>query len=268
MSASFPQHVSLLTTWLDRRTAIDGDIEKRLLNVQGKAASQSRDRTYVERVISSCFFDSPGLPHTLAQLRGQLVSAHVADGFEPVVLEQRSHTLDPVGLIFRAYNDWDRHRWPGRNGRVAFAQTLYSIFILQQLEHLSLRIWDNGDANAGERLQDVQSLLSRLNSDDHSNVLVRDARWLIQTAQGPLTRHLHPYFKIACHISSSLTDSDRLEVHKAGVKLTGGHLRSQLRYRAGETGRAVDDPEVLVNANTSSTRSTGRRRCLSARWLH
>jgi hypothetical protein len=250
MTGSFSQHVSLLSAFLDRRSQIVDDIAKRLVNVQGKPR---RERSHIQRAFESCFFGTPGLPHTLAQLRGQLASAHVADGFEPVVLEQRSHQLDPVGLIFRACDHWDRHRWPGRNGRVAFAQTLYSIFILQQLEHLSMRIWDEGDAGAGDRLQNVQSLLSRLNSDNHSNVLVRDTRWLIQTAQGPLTRHLHPYFKIACHISSSLTGSDRLEVHKAGVKLAGGHLRSQLRYRAGETGHPVDDPEVLAITRNSNS---------------
>src|SRR4029453_4848153 len=106
---------------------------------------------------------------------------------------------------------------------------------------------------AGDRLQNVQSLLNRLNSDNHSNVLVRDARWLIQTAQGPLTRHLHPYFKIACHISSSLTGSDRLEVPKAGVKLTGGHLPVQLRYRASEKGGAGDEPEGLAIPRNSNS---------------
>src|SRR5262249_47811180 len=253
MSVSFSENVSLLSAWLDRRKPIVDQIEKRLLNVQGKATSRSRDRAYFDRAISSCFFDTPGLPGTLTQLKGQLAAAHVASGFESVLLEQRSHQLDVVEMVFRAYDHWTRQRWPGRNGRLGFAQTLYTVFVLQQLEHLSLRIWDDGDDTAGERLQDVQSLLNRLNSEDHSNVLVRDARWFIQTAQGPLTRHLQPYFEVAQHVSSSLTDSDRLEVHKAGVKLAGGHLRSQLRYRAGETGRVVDDPEVLsITRNSNS----------------
>jgi len=253
MTFSFPDHLSLLAAFLDRRRQITDDIEGRLLNVQGKATSQSRDRTYVERVISSCFFDTPGLPHTLSGLRGQLLSAHLLDGFEPVRLEHRSDQLDAVALVLRAYDHWDRHRWPGRNGRLALAQALYAVFILQQLELLSLRVWDDGNASAGDRLREVQSLLDKLNGTTGSAVFVRDARWLIQTAQGLLTRHLQPYFRIAELISSSFTESDRLEIHKAGLRLGGGHLRSQLRYRAGETGRTADDPEVLAITRNSSS---------------
>src|SRR5262245_28607549 len=156
MFVSFSEHVSLLSAWLDRRSLIVEDIEKRLLNVQGKATSHSRHRAQFEQVLGSCFFDSPGLPRTFLPLMGQLASAHVADGFEAVMLERRSHQLDAIELLFRAYEHWDHSRWPGRNGRIAFAQTLYCVWMLRQLEYLSLRIWDDG--NAGDRLQEVQSL--------------------------------------------------------------------------------------------------------------
>ena len=43
---------------------------------------------------------------------------------------------------------------------------------------------------AADRLQEIQRLLDRLNDASRPDVFVRDARWLIQTAQGPLTRHL------------------------------------------------------------------------------
>ena len=195
MIASFPEHVTLLSVFLDRRTRIIDDIEQRLLNVQGKAAARNRDRADVERVFSACFFAVEGLSRSLSQLKGQLASAHVADGFEPVTLERRSHQLDAVELIFRAYDRWDRHRWPGRNGRLVFAQTLYCVYLLHHLEQLTLRIWDTGNGQAEQRLRHVQSLLDGLNATAGANILVRDARWLIQTAQGPLTRHLQPYFK-------------------------------------------------------------------------
>ena len=253
MIASFSEHVSLLLLFLNRRVRIIDDIEQRLLNVQGKAAARNRNRADVERIFSACFFEVEGLPRALSQLKGQLASAHVADGFEPVTLEHRSYQLDAVELIFRAYDHWDRHRWPGRNARLVFAQTLYCVHLLHHLEQLTLRIWDQGNDQAGERLRDVQSLLDRLNATAGAHILVRDARWLIQTAQGPLTRLLQPYFKIAALISSSLSDADRLEVHKAGAKLTGGHLRSQLRYRAGESGRAAADPEVLAITRNSNS---------------
>jgi hypothetical protein len=83
--------------------------------------------------------------------------------------------------------------------------------------------------------------------------LVRDARWLIQTAQGPLTRHLLPYFRIARQISGSFTDAQRCELHKAGAKLAGGHLRSQRRYRMWDTHLAIDDPAVLAVTRNSNS---------------
>lgn len=253
MIISFPDHVSLLTWFLERRGQIADEIETRLLNVQGKAASRSRNRAEIERVFNSCFFESGGLPRAFSGLRGQLAAAHLADGFEPVMLEQRSHQLDTVDLVQRAYDYWGRDRWPGRNGRLTFARVLYGVFMLQQLEHLSLRIWDEGNADAGDCLRQIQSLLDTLNGASGSNVFIRDARWLIQTAQGALTRHLQPYFTVAERISSSLSSADRLEVHKAGAKLAGGHLRSQLRYRAAEQGLAADDPQVLAITRNSNS---------------
>lgn len=253
MTVSFPDHVSLLTAFLDRRSQIADDIDTRLLNVHGKPALQTSDRAGLDRLFLSCFFAAADLPRALSQLKGQLALAHVGDGFEPVRLEHRSDQLDAVDLVFRAYHHWECHRWPGRPGRLAFAETLFSVFLLQQLEYLSLRIWDDGNERAGDCLRDVQSLLDRLNAASGSKAFVRDARWLIHTAQGPLTRHLQPYFTIAAHISSSLADADRLDVHKAGVKLAGGHLRSQLRYRTAETGREPDDPEVLATTRNSNS---------------
>src|SRR5262249_15144606 len=151
--------------------------------------------------------------------------------------------LDPLELVARAYQHWQRHRWPGRNGRLAYAWTLYAVFLLRQLEYLSLRLWDEGAHHAAFRLTDVQRLLDDLNAATPP-IFARDARWLIQTAQGPLTRHLEPYFTIAERVTESLTASDRLEVHKAGARLAGGHLRSQLRYRAWSADRPIDDPEL------------------------
>ena len=252
MTISFRDHLSLLTFFLDRRPRIVDDIEKRLLNVQGKALLRSPTREDVERMIAACFFETAGIPRALSALNGQLAAAHAGDGFEPVMLDQRSHQLEPVDLLYRAYDHWGHRRWPGRNGRLAFADALFCSFLLQQLEHLSLRVWDAGNACAGDRLHEIQSLLDVLNTPSGSNVFIRDARWLIQTAQGALTRNLQPYFNTAERISSSFSDSDRLEIHKAGAKLAGGHLRSQLRYRAAERGLAADDPNVLAITRNSN----------------
>jgi hypothetical protein len=84
-------------------------------------------------------------------------------------------------------------------------------------------------------------------------VYVRDVRWLVQTAQGPLTKYLDPYFRIATHISESFTEAIRIGLHAAGAKLAGGHLRSQLRYRALEGERPIDDPVNLAIARNSNS---------------
>lgn len=251
--SAFSNHVELLTALLDRGRSIVEQIENRLLNVQGRDAARIRDYRLFQQPLETCIFDAAQLPSALAALKGQLAASHVADGFEPVPLERTSHELNPGELIVRALDYWERHRWPGRNGRLAFARVLYAAFMLRQLEALSLRVWDDGHERAGERLADVQGLLDGLEAAAAPVVLVRDARWLIQTGQGPLTRHLAPYFRIADRIAASFTDHCRLVIHTAGAKLAGGHLRSQLRYRSAERGLTVDDPAVLALTRNSNS---------------
>jgi len=253
MTGSFADHVALLSHVLDRRTDIVDAIENRVLNVQAKRTSRGMTRRDVERMLHACVFEASGLTTDASRLEGQLAAAHIADGFVPVPLDGSSHELDPAELTARAYEHWDDHRWPGRNGRVAYARTLYFIFVLRRLEHLSLRVWDDGRDAAENRIREVQRLLDKLNDATSPDAFVRDARWLIQTAQGPLTRHLQPYFRVAERISESFADEYRLGIHSAGARLAGGHLRSQLRFRSGETGLPVDHPDVLsVTRNSNS----------------
>ena len=47
-----------------------------------------------------------------------------------------------LSLSFVRASYWDSTRWPGTNGRLDYANNLYAVFMLRQLEHLSLRIWD------------------------------------------------------------------------------------------------------------------------------
>src|SRR5262245_34781170 len=213
MSFSFPSHIELLEQLLAGRGGIVDGIESQLLSARGKATARNGDRSSIVEIFDGCFFESPALSRHLCLLKGQLPAARLADGFEPVRSDGYARELDPVELILRAWHYWEQTRWPGRNGRIDYAQRLYEVFILGQLEQLSLRIWDQGNDLATERLQHVQRLLDRLNVNMRSP-LVRDARWLIQTAQGPLTKHLKPYFTTAAKVSESLSDSDRLELHK------------------------------------------------------
>jgi hypothetical protein len=252
MAFSFAAHVALFTRFLDRRPQILEAIESRLLNVQGKEVSRAAARGDINQILSSCFFDS-SLSPDLAQLRDQLSTAHRTDGFEPVPQQGRAHDFEPAQLVVLAYAFWTNSRWPGRNVRLAYAQTIYSSFVLRQLEQLTLRIWDDGTDRAKAGLQEIQRLLDRLNQLSGTDPFVRTAPWLLQTAQGPLTRHLQSYFAIAERIAGSFEDTERLDIHRAGALLAGGHLRSQLRYRARESQRSPDDPDVLsVTRNSNS----------------
>lgn len=257
---SFSAHVALLDQFLVRRSEIVERIEERLLNVRGKETEHIRNRAHFDRLLNDCFFTLPGLTAELARLKGQLAAMHRADGFEPIQLDRFSVEFDPLELIVRAYEHWGAHFWPGRRGRLAWAEVVYSVFFIRQFENLRLRIWDDGNTRAGDRLQELQTLLDRLNAIDAQEgsrpVFVRDIRWLVQTAQGALTKHLEPYFRIAERISLSFTDSVRLGIHAAGARLAGGHLRSQVLYRALETGCSVDDPENLAVARNSNSMDT------------
>jgi hypothetical protein len=253
MTVPFADHVALFDQFLTRRREIVERLDSQLLNVRGKDITRNRDRRHFERLLNACFFDLARLPPELAGLKGQLAARHMADGFAPIQADQYANELDPLQLIVYAYGYWDHHRWPGSSGRLTYAGTIYAVFILRQLEYLSLRIWDDGNEHAGDRLRDVQHLLDRLNAPVATSVFVRDARWLMQTAQGPLTRYLHPYFEVADRIAGSLTESSRLEIHRAGAALAGGHLRSRLRYRMWETGRSLDDPEILAITRNSNS---------------
>ena len=249
----FAQHVESLNQFLDRRQHIVERIERDLLNVRDKDVSRIRDDKYFDQRLTSCFFESPGLARDWLRVNGQLAAAHVADGFEPVQLDGTSGEFDPLQLILQAYRHWERTRWPGKSGRLSYAQTIYVVFLIRQLERLSLRIWDERDDRAPARLVELQGLLGRLNEDRSPVVLIRDIHWLMQTAQSPLTRQLLPYFKVAEQVAETLGGPSRLEFHRAGAKLAGGHLRSQLRYRMWDTDRTIDDPEVLAITRNSNS---------------
>ena len=263
MRFPFIDHIGLLEQFLAGRQVIAGELERQLFSTRGKATAQNGDRESIADIFDACFFESPTISQRFAGLKGQLDAAHLAEGFEPARHDGYSRALDPVELVLRACQYWDSTRWPGTNGRLAYAQCLYAVVILRQLERLSLRIWDPstapgaGESNdeAAERLQRVQRLLDLLNATGrsaHEIRLLRDARWLIQTAQGPLTRHLRPYFTTAANVAA-LSGDVNLEIHRAGAVLAGGHLRSQLRRLSSRTGWAFDDPQLIALTRSSNS---------------
>lgn len=263
----FSNHVVLLNLFLSRRNDIVERIEhllnaqrheivhqiRHLLDPAATNATRRQEYKHFEKKLNACFFGLPGLSDTLVRLEGELSAKRLADGLRP--FERSSNgDCDPLELIARAIVYWDNNRWPGRNGRLKYAHTIYSVFVLQQLEHLWLRAWDDGNSMAGNHFAEIQGLLNRLNDTKPANcpVCVRDARWLLQTAQSPITRELRPYFVIAEHVRKSFSDFARLEIHKAGARMAGGHVRSQMLIKLRGSTLGIRDPEFLSGMRSFS----------------
>src|SRR5499427_8726065 len=185
----FQAHVDLLHFFLGRRDEIVERIQG-LLNAQGKPAHYLQDGSLLSRHFEDCFFTLPGVTDSQSRLRGQLEEAHWAGGFRPRVIPGlHNGPADPAEMMMRAFHLWRQTRWPGRNGRVRYAHTLFNLYVIRFLALLSMRVWEGGPESAGDRLLQVQAVLDRLwtSSPADQPVLVRDARWLIPLAQSPAT---------------------------------------------------------------------------------
>ncbi|HEY8521621.1 MAG TPA: hypothetical protein VIN61_16230, partial [Gammaproteobacteria bacterium] len=212
------------------------------------------DRPLLARYLEDCFFTLPGLPPDGARLRGQLEAVHWARGFKPRELPGMHNDLvDPAEMMRRAFHLWGQTRWPGRNGRVRYAHTLFNLYLLRQLALLVMRAWDAGPGDAGARLAQTQEVLDslwKLGPADQPP-LVRDARWLIPVAQSPGTDQLLPYFEVAEEIAASFATEDHVAIQDAVVRLAGGHLRSYLHYYVTQKGMDLDDAELVLTTRKS-----------------
>src|SRR5262245_54280520 len=248
----FQAHIELLQFFLARRTDIAERIEA-LLNAQRKPTEYLQDDQLLSRYCEDCFFI--GATESQSRLRGQLEEAQRASGFRPREMPGLHNGLvDPAELMVRGFHLWQQTRWPGRNGRVRYAHTLFNLSVIRCLELLSMRLWDAGLSSAGERLLQIQNALDALwtGAPADQPVLVRDARWLIPLAQSPATDDLGAYFDVAEKIAGSFAADDRLEIHKASVCMAAGHLRSQIRYHSLKKGVALNEHSVVVNTRTTN----------------
>lgn len=249
----FQAHVELLRSFLRQRPAIVERIQAGL-NAQQKPSYLLQDRSQLARQFEDCFFAAPLNGREHAVMRGQLQQAHWSTGFRPRDMPGIPNEMfDPADMMARAFQLWQQTRWPGRNGRVRFAQTLFNLYVVRCLTLLNMRMWDAGPGDAGGRLALIQHVLDSLwqTSPADQPVLVRDARWLVPVAQSPTTDELAPYFHVAAKIAGSLTERDRLEIHKAAVMMAGGHLRSQLRH-FNMQGTPLDDHGLLLTTRRSN----------------
>ena len=250
----FQAHIELLEFFLAHRDEIVERIQG-VLNAQRKPIQYLQDGSLLSRHFEDCFFTLTGITHSQSRLRGQLEEAHWASGFRPRELPGLHNGLvDPAEMMIRGFHLWRQTRWPGRNGRVHYAHTLFNLYVIQCLELLSMRIWDAGSSGAGDRLSQVQGVLDQLwkNTTADQPVLVRDARWLIQMAQSPATDELGAYFEVAQQIAESLSEADRIEIHKAGVRMAAGHLRSQIRHNSMKKGVSLNEKSLVLSTRNSN----------------
>jgi len=250
----FAAHIQLLRLFLAQRDSIAARILE-LLNAQQKPLHYQQDRIQLSRVFEDCFFRLPALTPGQTALRGQLRAVHRAHGFVPAAIPgMHNDVVDPAEMMVRAFQVWRMTRWPGRNGRARYAGTLFNLFIIQNLELLSLRLWDAGSEAAGDRLAQLQAALDELwkSSPPDQPVLLRDARWLIPLAQSPANVGLAPYLKIAELIAASFAEEDRVQICRAGVMLAGGHLRSQLRHYFLANGETLTDQSLILRSRRSN----------------
>jgi hypothetical protein len=81
---------------------------------------------------------------------------------------------------------------------------------------------------------------------------VRDVRWLMPLAQSPTTDELAGYFEVLEKIEETLSEEDRIEIHKAGVRMAGGHLRSQLRHVSVQKSVSLDENSLVLSSRKSN----------------
>src|SRR5215813_1540614 len=250
----FQAHVDLLHFFLGRRDEIVERIQG-LLNAQRKPAHYVQDGSLLSRHFEDCFFTLSGVTDSQSRLRGQLEEAHWASGFKPREIPGlHNGPADPAELTMRAFYMWRQTRWPGRNGRVRYAHMLFNLYVIRCLELLSMRMWDAGTSSAGSRLAQVQDVLDelwRIKAADQP-VLVRDARWLMQTAQSLATDDLGAYFGVAEQMAGSFSEEDQIEIHKAGVRMAAGHLHSQIRYRSVKEAVPLAEKSLILSTRDSN----------------
>lgn len=245
------EHIELLQFFLARRGEIVERIQG-LLNAQRKPDEYLHDGSLLFRLFEDCFFI--GVTAAQARLRGELEQAHFAEGFRPRALTGLHNGLaDPAEMMVRAFHLWQQTRWPGRNGRIHYAHALFNLYVVRCLTLLGMRIWDDGSSGAGDRLSEVQAVLDALwrGAPPDQPVLLRDARWLIPLAQSPATDDLGAYFNVVGRIAE-LPGRDRLAISSAGARMSGGHLRSQIRYHSTKKGVPLDEERLILSTRNSN----------------
>src|ERR1700733_13922457 len=127
----FGAHVELLQLFLVHREQIVETIQG-LLNAQRRPPQYLQDGPLLSGLFEDCFFTLSAISDEQARLRGQLKEAHWASGFRPSVMPGMHNDLvDPGEMMVRGFHLWRQTRWPGRKGRVRYAQTLFNSYVMR-----------------------------------------------------------------------------------------------------------------------------------------
>jgi hypothetical protein len=250
----FRVNIDLLRLFLAHREDIVESIEA-VLNAQRKPIGYLQDQSLLSHHFEDCFFERTAATASQNSLRGQIEEAHWAGGFRPRPVQGLHNDLiHPAEMMIRGFYCWQQTRWPGRNGRMRYAHTLFNLYVLRCLQFLSMRLWDEAPSSAGLRLAEIQGVLDELwrSSPADQPAIVRDARWLIPLAQSLITDELAPYFEVARQVTETLQKADVLEIQKAHVRMLGGHLTSQIRYHCTKEGVSINEPSVVLRTRTSN----------------
>ena len=145
---AFQANIELLRLFLTHREDIVESIEA-VLNAQRKPIRYLQDHSLLSRHFEDCFFARTAATADQKSLRGQLEEAHWAGGFRPrQVHDLHNDLIHPAELMIRGFYCWQQTRWPGRNGRMHYAHTLFNLYVLRCLQFLSMRIWDEDPSGA------------------------------------------------------------------------------------------------------------------------
>jgi hypothetical protein len=143
----FQEHVELLHLFVAHREELVETLQG-LLNAARKPLQYLQDGPLLARHFEDCLFALSAITPNQSRLRGQLQEAHWASGFRPRQMPGLHNDLvDPGQMMVRGFHLWRQTRWPGRNGRLRYAHTLFDLYVIRSLELLIMRVWDTGPTN-------------------------------------------------------------------------------------------------------------------------
>ena len=251
----FEAHVELLQFFLAHRDAIVERIQG-VLNAQRQPVQYLQDGPLLSRHFEDCFFTLSGVTHDQSRLRRQLDEAHWASGFKPRESPGLHNDLvDPAemmkrGFCFVAADSLAGSRW-SRSIR-AHAVQLVCAAPACAVEHAPVgcrtgRRRRSAFASSGRARRAMENCTGR-STACLSEMRGGCSRW----HRAPRPMSCGPISIVAERIAETLSAEDRIEIHKAGVRMAGGHLRSQLRHRSTQKGVPIDEHSLVLSTRNSN----------------